>query len=315
MAGGFPTGGIGTSFYDTTTIVEDVGDIIYQITPEETPFYNMIGDTRSIAVQHEWFQRGLTTRQHNAQPEGFTFTFTTAMTLPTRQFNILQIFNKDIRVSRTQQQISHYAIESVYGDQAEIRMTEFKTDIEHALIQGTLHTGTATDEHRRLGGIVQAIAVGASTYTISSALGSMSEANFNAVLQNCWNLGAKPKDLLVGGQAKRHVSTYTTSGTKFVKGEMTERVNVVDQYVSDFFVVNVHLCRDVPAAGVHAGYSGFGFLWVDKTNLAKAWLQRPVAERTPKVADSLDAVIYAELTLEYGHPNAHFFYDKVHATA
>ena len=62
---------VGTHYGDTS-VAEDVTQIIYQITPEDTPFYNMIADRSSGSPKHEWQTRDLTTRSDNATVEGAT---------------------------------------------------------------------------------------------------------------------------------------------------------------------------------------------------------------------------------------------------
>jgi hypothetical protein len=289
--------------YGDTSIAEDVSEVVYQISPEDTPAYNMSGDSKSNAVVHEYQIRSLTLRQRNAAPEGFTFAFTTHQRLPTRRSNVCQIFQKDFSVTRTQQAIAHYAIPDMFADQGKIAFTEMKTDMEHTILQGTLASG-ATDEVRYMEGFIAGIS-NATTVTNFAAALTLSEALFNDAIQRSWEMGGAPKDVLVHGKAKRHISGYVGGGSKYFASDEQRVVNTISMYESDFFDVRIHLSRDVPVQAVVSGYSGSSILFIDRTMFDKAWITKPTVEKAPKTADSLDGVTYGEFTLELGQAAAH----------
>lgn len=310
---GFPGAGIGTHYLDTSTPVEDVSDIIFQITPEDTPFSNMIGNTRSLSVVHQWQVRSLTTRQHNSQPEGFTYDFLSASRLPSRLDNLNQIFSQDVRVSRTQQETEHYAIGDMFGDQAEQALVEHGTDIEHTLIQGTTVSGTATDVDRQLSGIIEHLQAGSGSSTSFGGTNvTFDETALNDSVELVWDAGGEARDVFVHGTMKRRISGFTASNTQFIPADEQRTVRTISVYETDFFPVQIHLSRDIPSAGkstIAASYSGHGLLFVDRTMLNKAWIHRTTVERVPKTADSMDGVITSELTLEVGNRNAHYYID------
>jgi hypothetical protein len=306
---GNPEAGIGTIYLNTSTPVEDVTDIIYQITPEDTPFFNMTGDTGVRDIFHQWQVRSLTTRQVNAAPEGFSWTFTSPQRLPTRLGNHTQIFEKDARVSNTQQAVEHYAVGDMFADQMQQAMIEFKTDMEHALLQGTLASGN-TNAARYMQGMINHVVSGVTTYSNFSSSASLSETSFNDMIELSWNEGGEPRDVFVHGPAKREISTFTAGHTKFIPSDQQRTVNTQSMYESDFFTVQIHLSRDIPKEGTPAGYSGHGVLFVDRSMARKAWLRQPVAERAPKTADSHDGIITGEVTLEVGNRSAHTYIDR-----
>lgn len=289
------------------SIAEDVSDIIYQITPEDTPVYNSIGEGRVQSSWHLWQTRSIAGRARNANFEGFTYAFTGAMVYPdARRFNATQIFNKNIRVSETEVATRHYAIDDAFADQMSIGMTEGKMDAEHTVIQGTLVSG-ATNLARQMQGLLQALISGITTYTNVTAAASMSETIFNDYLQTSWNYGGEPRDVYCGGYIKRKISGFTGGATKFVATPDEKIVNTVSVYQSDFFNVQVHLSRDIPRQGTPSGYTGYGILFLDKTMAKKMWLRPWVAERAPKTADAYDGVVKCEFTLEWGNALAHHY--------
>lgn len=303
MPGIAPPLNAGTSYNDTSSIITDVTDVIYQITPEDTPFFHLCGDGRpSGAPRHEWQVRDLSTRVDNANFEGFNYTFTSTMRLPTRAANYLHILNKDLRVSRTQQEIKHYAIDSMVADQAETRLVELKTDTEHALLRSTLATG-ASGVARRMAGIIPMIQSNLSMYTNGTAA-TISELLFNGMLEQGWGLGAQLRDALVDGRMKRCISNFTGNATKFIGADEQRVVSTINVVETDFGPVNVHLSRDLPTFNTGTSL-GRTILLVDKTHLQKSWLTTPRITKTADIADSTDMIAVQELTLEWGNPNAH----------
>ena len=307
MAGTAPVFGAGTHYLDSSTIVTDVTDVIYQITPEDTPFFHLCGDTPAnvAAPWHQWQMRDLVTRSLNIQFEGRAYTFTSAMRLPSRQANVLQILDKDIRVSGTNQAIDHYAIPNMLADQSEVKLTELKTDIEHALLRATLNTG-GTATARQMAGLIPMAQTNLSMYTNASSA-TFTENRFNAALEQGWTNGADLKDVFVDGRMKRMISQFTGNGLRVVAAEQGTLINSISVYESDYGPVNVHLSRDVPTVSTGNSLARV-LVYVDKTHLNKAWLRPVTVQRTAKVADSDDAIAQAELTLEWGNPNSHFVY-------
>ena len=285
---------VGTHFGDTS-IKEDVLQVIFQITPEDTPFFNAIGDSTANSPKHEWQTRDLTTRQDNAQVEGNTYTFVEPVT-PDRVDNLTQIIAKFPRVSNTSQASSRHAIKDMMADQIEQRMVEWKTDTEHALLRGTSASGNASDSARRMDGLIQIISTNATTLSGGTTL---TEVRLNDLLQDIWDAGGKPRDILVNGFLKRRISSFSESDTKFQQQEARRVVNTISVYESDFAVLNVALSRDMPAGSDINTLVAF-----DRDMFAKAWLRSPMTKRVADTADSVDAVIIGELTLEFGNEAA-----------
>ena len=304
MPGGNPPLGAGTHYLDSSTIVTDVTDMIYEITPIDTPLFQLSGDGPAdvAAPYHQWQSRSLVTYTANAQVEGFAYTFTSALRLPSRQANVLQILNKDIRVSNTNQAIQHYGIADLVADQATLQLKEMKTDCELALVRGTLVTG-ATNAARSMQGIIPMIGSAGTLFTNATA-GTYSETHFNGMLENGWTLGAELRDALCDGRMKRVISSFTGNATKFIGADQQRVVNTVSVIESDFGPVNVHLSRVMPT--VNSGATlGRSVLFVDKSHLKKAWLRQPQIRKTADIADSTDMIAVMELSLEWGNPYAH----------
>src|SRR5262245_59219857 len=161
---GAPGAGVGTG-YGNLSRVTDVTRFIYQITPEDKPFFMMAGEDKALDRVHQWQRREFTTRVLNANNVGFVFTFTTQNRLPTRETNMTQIFAEEIRVSDSEKNSAHYAIEDLFADQMQLAMTVLGTNVEHALIRGSQASGDATTNAPFLQGIIWALATAKTTFT------------------------------------------------------------------------------------------------------------------------------------------------------
>lgn len=305
-----PAGNAGTHYGDTSVVL-DVSPVIFQETPEDTPFFELCGNASAdvSGVYHNWQLRDLVTRQDNASVEGFTYAFT-APRLTTRIGNVLQIPSKDIRISNTNQAIQHYGIPNMRADQVETQLAELKTDIELALLRGSANTG-ASGVARRMLGIIPMITTNVTAgggYTNGTAA-TFSESIFNGMLEVGWTRGAALRDVLVDGRMKRVISNFTGNSTRIVNADAGRLVSAIDQIDTEFGPVSLHLCRDMQT--INTGTSmGRQCLAIDKTHLNKAWLRPITVQKAAAIADSEDYIAVTELTLEYGHPCAHSLYNN-----
>lgn len=291
-------------------LVEDVTDIIYELVPLDTPVYMSIGDNKATGIEHTWQRRALTTRQHNALAEGYTYTFGTNR-LPSRLRNINQILGKNIRVSESNQAVMHYAIADVYGDQAELKMKELKTDAEHAILVGTLASGF-TDVARQMNGLITVISASNSTTYTDASGATFTESHLNDFIQRAWDCGGAPKDAFMGGRMKRKISSFTAGSTnyRYLSADEQRVINTISIYESDFFPVTTHLSRDIPNAAGGANFPGI--LLLDVEICKKSWLRRVKHEMTAKVASSKDGILEMEFTVEWGEIYGHYYATNVH---
>ena len=89
------------SVYDAKGLREDLSDIIYSISPTDTPFMSGIGKEKATAVLHEWQTDSLANAvANNAQIEGDEIGFS-APSATTRVNNRTQISRKSVIVTGT----------------------------------------------------------------------------------------------------------------------------------------------------------------------------------------------------------------------
>lgn len=86
--------------YDAVGIREDLEDVIYDVSPEETPFYSTTGKVKARNTLHEWQTDALRASAANAHIEGDETT-AEARTATVRRGNRTQIFKNAVTIPGT----------------------------------------------------------------------------------------------------------------------------------------------------------------------------------------------------------------------
>ena len=95
------------SYGDVSAREDVVMNAIEILTARETQIYNMLGKTAAINTIHAYLTETLRTAASQAVEEAADYT-ASANTTPTRLTNIVEIIAVPFKVSRTQQDITHY---------------------------------------------------------------------------------------------------------------------------------------------------------------------------------------------------------------
>lgn len=283
--------GLITPMQQGKTMVEDVTNEVVNVSFASTPFYSSLQEHEAKNTLHQWLTDSYAASADNAQAEGNDLSFTD-LTEPNRPVNIVQLFQKDIRVSNTAQRVAHYGTGDPYSYQKNKKMVELARDIERALVAGTTASGSS-GVARRLNG---AIALITTNKTTRSSGTSLSETEFNDILQGIFDSGTDVSvdKAFCGASLKRAISGYTAGSTKFTyAGERL--INSYSIYESEFGVVQVALEREVPTT---AGNKGI--LMVDSSKWFVAYLTdgRPQHIPLATVGSAKRGMLEAELTLE-----------------
>ena len=131
---------------------EDLSDIVYDVSPAETPFLSALPKTKATGTKHEWQTHALTAPSgSNAVLEGDDAT-TDAATVNARVYNYRQISDKVARVTGTQEAVDNAGKKAKMAAQMEARMKELKTDVETTLLANVASVaGNATLAPRSAG--------------------------------------------------------------------------------------------------------------------------------------------------------------------
>jgi hypothetical protein len=119
--------------YTTVGIREDLADIIYSISPTETPFMSGVAKTKATNTSHQWQTDALAAVAANAAVEGATISYGT-QSPTTKETNYTQISTKAIQVSGTNDAVTSAGRNSELAYQVAKAAKELKRDMETALL-------------------------------------------------------------------------------------------------------------------------------------------------------------------------------------
>jgi hypothetical protein len=289
---------------------EDLADIIYDISPAETPFLTAIPKSKATGTKHEWQTHALTAASGtNKVLEGDDAT-TDAATLTARVYNYRQISDKVARVTGTQEVVNKAGRRSEMAFQMEARMKEIKRDVETRLLgnyASAVGNATLAPECAGLQAWVKTNIDKASDATASAGNGTdihtdgtaraLSESQVEAALSLAWTNGGNPTLGFLNAFQKRKFASFSGSSTKTSNGDAKKVINSVDIYVDPLGnEVRLVPCRQVPTDVIY---------FVDPEYAKFAVLRDFKSQDLAKTGDSERKQIIVEYTLEVCQEKAH----------
>ena len=223
---GQPTGTY--SQYDSNSLNEDLEQVIYDISPYDTPFLSALTRRKVTNIRHEWQIDALAPASgSNAVIEGDDATLETSSPT-TRVSNIAQILDKTVVVSGTHQAVDSAGYADVLAYQLTKKGRELKTDIEKQLLAnqasvlgddttarrfGSLMSWMTTNTDRASDGADGGYSTTTSlTVAATDTTGSgrtFTETLLVNVQQSCYTAGAEPTKLLLAPFQKRQFTNAT----------------------------------------------------------------------------------------------------------
>lgn len=296
-----------TNTFLTTAAIgnrEDLTDIIYRISPTQTPLINMASKAKATNTLHEWQVQELAAAvTNNAQAEGDDLTAKT-VTVTARLNNRTQISAKKVVVSGTQQAMNPAGRKDELAYQLSLASLEIKRDMESSATQlDVLATsprqarglrGWVVDNVNRNGGTLASYT--ANTGYTAGTQRAFTEAQVKDVLQQVFTAGGEPDMIMLPPAAKQTFSGFTGNATRFDKSEDAKLYSSVDFYVSDFGTLQCVPNRFMATRDVFV-------LQSDK--LAVAYLRPFQTIELAKTGDAEQRELVVEWTLECRAPKAH----------
>jgi hypothetical protein len=235
--------------YDATGNREDLANVIYNISPTDTPFMSSVGTGTASFTKHEWQTDSLAAAATNAQIEGDDSP-NAALSATSRVLNYTQISYNPVMVSGTQEAVIHAGVNSELAYQIAKAGKELKRDME--LDMTGKNNATAGSGN---GGAARKARGFESWTTTNNGYGSggsnssgsvtdgtqrvLTEAILKTEIKSCFDEGGNPDLLLVGSFNKTKVSGFTGNNTRMDMAEDRSLVATIDVYVSDFGEVRV----------------------------------------------------------------------------
>ena len=263
--------------YDAVGIREDLQDVIYSISPTETPFMSSAAREQVKNTFHEWQTDALAAAvTNNAVIEGDDATLDAA-SATSRIGNYTQIMDKTVVITGTQESVDKAGRASELAYQIAKKSKELKRDIESTLLTNQARAAGDSSTARTFGSIGAWIATNdnlAGDGTSPTANNgsdarndgtqrALTEDMLKDVIKNVWNAGGNPSVVMVGPFNKQKISGFTGGSTRFDASEDKTLYTSIDVYSSDFGdleVVPNRFSRDRDALVLDMDYWSVGFL-------------------------------------------------------
>jgi len=206
---------------------EDLSDIIYNISPTETPFVTAIGRESAGAVYHEWQTDALVSANaNNAAIQGDDLANENRPST-TRLGDYTQIFTKVVGTSTTQRAVKAAGRSDEHNYQLAKAGKELKRDMEarytgnYAAVPPA--SGTAgqsagalaymrTNASRGAGGVNPTLSGGTTGYPVAAATNGTQRAYTEALLKSAiaaaWNAGGEPSLVITSLGQKQIAATF-----------------------------------------------------------------------------------------------------------
>ena len=193
--------------YDAVGIREDLSDVIYDVSPEETPFYTACAKVKAANTLHEWQQDALRSSAANAHIEGDATT-ASARTATSRLGNYTQIFKNAVVIPDTDEGLKKAGRAAEIAYQMLKTAKEQKLDIEKALFDNNARAAGNSTTARELAGApawmitnvnsqsgnsgANPTGDGSDARTDDGTPTAFSQAKFDDVMQSIWEQGGNP---------------------------------------------------------------------------------------------------------------------------
>jgi hypothetical protein len=247
--------------FDAKGVREDLSNVIYQISPEETPFMSNVGRENVKNTFYEWQTDDLAAAStSNAQIEGDDITTFAAVTPTVRLGNYTQISRKDVIISGTLETVDKAGRRSELSYQMAKRSAELKRDMETTMLANQAAAAGSTSAARKTGALLAflktniskgtgggdpsytTIPDAARTDATTTNLRSFSEVLLKDVIQKVWTQGGNPKVVMAGPVNKQNLSKMAGIAQQRFNAQGAKPSTIIgaaDIYVSDFGNVTI----------------------------------------------------------------------------
>jgi hypothetical protein len=249
--------------YDVTTIREDLQEGLVSISPTETPFMTAIGSKTVSNTYFEWPVVTLAApNESNRVLEGESAPGNDAPNNAVRLANYVQISDKVVEVSDTNNSVNGAGDVQTTAKQIAIKLKELKRDMEKMLLNNVPAVAGSSTVARATAGLPAFLRSNVSRATVGTAgvnptlsgttagypnagatdgtLRALTETLLKTVISSCWDAGATPSIILCGSGVKQKISATFTGGATRQEDVVAKRVTAaIDVYVSDFGTLQV----------------------------------------------------------------------------
>jgi hypothetical protein len=256
--------------YDAVGIKEDLSDVIYNVTPEATPFYSKCRKSSAKNTFVEYQTDTLRASGVNAHIEGDATT-AAARTATTRLGNYTQIFKDAVVIPDTDQGLSKAGRAREIAYQTLKIAKEQKLDIEKALFANQNRVTGSSTVARKLAGVPAWLITNVDFVTGGSPSGAnptgdgtdartddgtptaFSQAKFDGVMQSIWEEGGKPDTVYLSAFQMNKALAFTGNNNQrsTVQAGDSKVIKSLDVYVTPWGTVEFMPSRENRSADVY----------------------------------------------------------------
>jgi hypothetical protein len=223
-----------TSYDNANSIKTDLRDVIYNITPFETPFRAKCGKSSAKATLHEWTTQSLRSSASNKHLEGDN-TVAEARTAVTRLTNSTQIFKNAVSIPGSDVGLDKAGKNREMGYQMLLVAREQNLDVEKALFDNNFRVNGANNTARELAGAPSWMTTnvdfqsgnsganptgdGSDARTDDGTPTAFSQTKFDTVMQSIWENGGRSDTC--------YLSAFQMNKALAFTGNNNQRANVV----------------------------------------------------------------------------------------
>lgn len=304
-----------TTVSNTSGLAEDFEDVIYMVSPTDTPMLTMAKRKKASARYHQWQEDSLAAASSNKAEEGADASYGTAAQTTTLG-NYCQISTKTVDISRTLDIVNKYGRKSEVAYQLMKQGKALKRDMEFTLCrnQATVSTtarATAGWEAMISSNLVRANSGQTTDYSVrgfSSAswtapedgsLATFTEAGLTSALGLAWDDGGDPSVIMMSKKNKNLFNSFAGIATKYneVKGKDQATISgAADVFVSSYGNHTVKLNRYMRDEAVFC---------IDPGYISVAYLDGIKKEKMAKTGDSERYLLTVEYALVCDNRDAH----------
>ena len=296
---------------------EDLTDMIYDISPTETPFMSSIGKTKATATFHEWQTDSLADATvNNAAVEGADASSAT-LSPTTRVGNRTQISQKTIQIAGTEETVDKAGRKSEKAYQLAKASSELKRDMEKIMLANQAASAGDSTTARTLGSLQAWLNTNAvlgaggtagslgTTARVSGTDAAFTETMLKTAVKSAYTNGGNPTVLMVSPTQKQVVSTFAGIAEQRYAAPANKQTTIVgaaDVYLSDFGTLSVVPNRFTTPDADDNGEQAFV---LDPEYAAVAFLRPFQTNELAKTGDSEKTQLLVEYTLEVKNEAAH----------
>lgn len=199
--------------------------------------------------------------------------------------NVTQIFTEYIKISGTQRELKQWVKNyDIWADEVDRKLRKLRVMMERTLLNGVLYKPQNNTEPRLAGGVEHFI----KQYGISTT-GTLTEANFKAVLEELWKKQASGIQVWMNAKTKEGFFNQLLYAKVIVDRAETKAGMRIQSYVCEYGEFELYTSPHIEAGKIY---------FVNPANIEIRPLRPFVVEELAKTGDHVQAQIVGEYTFK-----------------